>query len=159
HRPGRLSRPSTNIPKSAASSSIRLRNMPMGSSTNSRRPSRSSTAWTTFSPSSTNATKARRKAAGSPLIEAYIMTRPIVVAVSARLAAIRLPVPKAFYHLPRPLAWRLAPVARLDAARQGLADRVVTLVHGLSPATDYVFEAEGFEPVLLRTAECAGLVD
>ena len=87
------------------------------------------------------------------------MTRPIVVAVSARIAAIRLPVPQALYHLPRPLGWRLAPVGCLDAARQGLADRVVTLVHGLSPATDYVFEAEGFEPVLLRTAECAGLVD
>ena len=87
------------------------------------------------------------------------MTRPIAVAISARIAAIRLPVPGALYHLPRPLAFRLTPVARPEEVRTGLADRAVMLLNDLSPGTDYWFQADGLEPFEFRTRPCTALVE
>ncbi|CAD7055152.1 polygalacturonase [Pseudorhizobium endolithicum] len=87
------------------------------------------------------------------------MIRPIPVAISARIAAIRLPVPGALYHLPQMLSWRLTQIAGDLPPREGLADRVVTLFHDLSPASVYRLEIDGLEPFQFRTAPCAGLVD
>ncbi|HLP70951.1 MAG TPA: glycoside hydrolase family 28 protein [Rhizobium sp.] len=87
------------------------------------------------------------------------MTRPFAVAISARIAAIRLPVPGALYHLPGPLAFRLTPVARPEEVLDGLTDRAVTLVDGLSPETGYRFQADGLESFEFRTKPCSGLVE
>lgn len=83
--------------------------------------------------------------------------KAVQVAISARIAAIRLPAPGASYHQPRPVRWRL--VGPDGAHRDGVAERAVVLIDELRPASEYRLEAEGFEPLPFRTASCAGLVD
>lgn len=86
------------------------------------------------------------------------MKKAISVAISARIAAIRLAVPGARCALPHPLPWRLLRDGENEPVQQGTATSVVTLLDALYPATDYRFETEGFEPLLFRTRDCAGLV-
>ncbi len=87
------------------------------------------------------------------------MTKAIPVAISARIAAIRLPVPGARYALPHSLTWRLFRAGADDAVSHGTTDKVVTLIDALEPSTRYRFEAEGFEGFDFRTSPCAGLID
>lgn len=86
------------------------------------------------------------------------MTRPIAVAVTARSAAVRLPVTGALYRLPKARAWRLTP---LDSgiAREGIANRAVTLFSGLTPALRYRLEVEEIDPLEFATAPCTGMVE
>ena len=83
--------------------------------------------------------------------------KAVPVAISARIAAIRLPAPGALYHQPRPVPWRL--FGPEGESREGAAGRAVVLFEGLEPATDYRLEAEGFESLPIRTTSCAGLID
>ena len=89
------------------------------------------------------------------------MTRPSILALSARIAALCLPLPGARYHQVEPLAFRLASLdGGSDAwTREGLAETAVLLLHDLIPGTIYQFEAEGFEVLTFSTPPCAGLVD
>lgn len=86
------------------------------------------------------------------------MNKAIAVAISGRIAAIRLPVPGARYALPQPLPWRLYRAGAGDVVQQGSAETVVTLIDKLEPATHYRLEVEGFENFDFSTAACAGLV-
>ena len=85
------------------------------------------------------------------------MNEPLVIASSARTAALCLAVPGARYFLPSKTAWRLT--SPDGGERRGETATVVTLLHDLSPDTCYVFEAEGFGRLEFRTAPCAGLVE
>ncbi|NVD43056.1 glycoside hydrolase family 28 protein [Ensifer sp. HO-A22] len=87
------------------------------------------------------------------------MIRPSIIARSARTAALCLPAPGAHYWLCEKTAWRLSSPDDARDLQQGVADTVVTLLHGLHPARRYRFEAEGFQPVSFRTTPCAGLID
>ena len=87
------------------------------------------------------------------------MIELVAVAVSARMAAIRIAVPGACYHLPDPSSWRLHATGGGTAVREGVTDRAVTLLDGLEPATDYLFEVEGLGRLEFRTRDCAGLVE
>lgn len=87
------------------------------------------------------------------------MNRPAAVAISARIAALRLAIPGALYRLPHAVAWRLSPIGHDDAVREGRTDLAVTLLDGLAPERRYRFEAEGFAPLEFATRTCAGLLD
>ncbi|KKX33178.1 glycoside hydrolase family 28 protein [Rhizobium sp. LC145] len=87
------------------------------------------------------------------------MNRPTLVAISARIAALRLGMPGACYRLPAAVAWRLSPIGHDEAAREGRTDLAVILLEGLAPARRYRFETEGFAPLELATRPCAGLVE
>lgn len=85
------------------------------------------------------------------------MMQAVPVAISARIAAIRLAVPGARYHLPGPVPWRL--VGADAGSRDGVAGQAVLLIERLVPSSQYMLDVEGFEPLSFRTAPCAGLVD
>ncbi|UXT52346.1 glycoside hydrolase family 28 protein [Agrobacterium tumefaciens] len=85
------------------------------------------------------------------------MNKPLIIASSARTAALCLAAPGARYHLPAQTAWRLT--SQDGAEQRGETATVVTLLHELLPDTGYVFDAEGFGSVEFRTAPCAGLVE
>lgn len=87
------------------------------------------------------------------------MTRPFLIARSARMAALCLPAPGACYHLPVAAEWRLHTPKADEPARTGRALTAVTLLSGLRPACRYRFEAEGFAPFEFETAPCAGLIE
>ncbi|WP_288427612.1 glycoside hydrolase family 28 protein [uncultured Agrobacterium sp.] len=87
------------------------------------------------------------------------MNRPLLIAHSARTAALCLAVPGARYNLPTEISWRLTSEGTEESVREGSTTRVVTLLHALEPDTAYSFEAEGFEPLEFHTAPCAGLVN
>ncbi|MGL3607954.1 polygalacturonase PglA [Rhizobium sp. G187] len=89
------------------------------------------------------------------------MTRPSILALSARTAALCLPVPDARYHLPEPLAYRLRSLDGGGAARtrEDRVETAVLLLHDLIPETTYQFEVEGFEALAFSTRPCAGLVN
>ncbi|MDO5657729.1 MAG: glycoside hydrolase family 28 protein [Paracoccus sp. (in: a-proteobacteria)] len=72
------------------------------------------------------------------------------VALTPRMAALRLALPGALYHLPRPVEWAL------NGAAQGRTDRAVLMLHDLTPGTDYRVEVEGFAPFVFRSPDCAG---
>ncbi|MTH57905.1 glycoside hydrolase family 28 protein [Paracoccus litorisediminis] len=82
------------------------------------------------------------------------MMTPIPLAVTARAAALRLPVSHALYHLPRPLGWRLAAVGLPD--RHGEAGAVTLLLDDLVPDTAYSLRVEGMDEIEFRSAACAG---
>ncbi|MGI8399404.1 glycoside hydrolase family 28 protein [Agrobacterium deltaense] len=85
------------------------------------------------------------------------MNEPLIIASSARTAALCLAAPGARYFLPSKTAWRLTSADGDE--RSGETATVVMLLHDLSPDTRYVFEAEGFGRLEFRTAPCAGLVE
>ncbi|MGO4622246.1 glycoside hydrolase family 28 protein [Ensifer sp. 2YAB10] len=87
------------------------------------------------------------------------MTRPSIIALSARTAALCLPARGARYLLPGKAKWRLSSLDGDDQMRQGETSLAVSLLHDLQPGGSYRFEAEGFETVEFDTASCAGLVD
>ncbi|MGF9564218.1 glycoside hydrolase family 28 protein [Neorhizobium sp. JUb45] len=87
------------------------------------------------------------------------MNKAIAVAISGRIAAIRLPVPGARYELTQPLSWRLSQAGSNEFSQQGTTDRVVTLVDGLEPDTRYRLSVEGFADFHFQTRGCAGLVN
>ncbi|KQU90846.1 polygalacturonase [Ensifer sp. Root31] len=87
------------------------------------------------------------------------MTRPSIIARSARTAALCLPQPGALYRLKSRTVWRLSSPDETGVLQHGEALTVVTLLHGLRPATRYLFEAEGFQPLSFQTAPCAGVVE
>lgn len=87
------------------------------------------------------------------------MTRPLIVAHSARTAALCLETSGALYHLASKVAWRLSAPEVGVVVQTGEADTVVTLLHDLVPGTRYLFEAAGFEPVEFHTLPCTGLVE
>ncbi|MBZ7926288.1 glycoside hydrolase family 28 protein [Ensifer adhaerens] len=87
------------------------------------------------------------------------MTRPSIIALSARTAALCLPARGARYHLPGKAKWRLSSLDGDDQTRQGETSLAVPLLHDLQPNGRYCFEAEGFETVAFETASCTGLVD
>lgn len=76
-----------------------------------------------------------------------------LVARAPRSVALRLAVPGALYHLPRPLGWRLTG-AGLD--RQGVTDRAVTAFHDLPPDSQLRLEVQGFAPLTVATLPCTG---
>ncbi|MBS1164016.1 MAG: polygalacturonase-like protein [Proteobacteria bacterium] len=79
---------------------------------------------------------------------------PVPLAVLARTLAVRIAVPGAGYVLPEPRAYRLVGG---EGRRNGVAGKVVTLLHALTPDCDYRLEVEGLEPLAFRTAACTGL--
>ncbi|THV21008.1 glycoside hydrolase family 28 protein [Peteryoungia ipomoeae] len=101
------------------------------------------------------------------------MTRPYLIAHSARTAAVCLPLPGARYRLPQPLAYRLTAEQAMSSKAAGHADgaeellqqeegkveTAVLLLHGLNPSTRYRLEVDGCEAVFFETAACRGLVD
>ncbi len=97
------------------------------------------------------------------------MTRPFIFALSARTAALCLPVPGARYSLPSPLAFCLTATGggsarslahdRITPISEARAETAVVLLHDLAPETTYRFEAEGCEPLDFKTRPCAGLID
>ncbi len=87
------------------------------------------------------------------------MTRPSIIALSARTAAFCLPARGALYHLPATAKWRLSSSDGDNQMRQGETSLAVPLLHELQPRARYRFEAEGFESVEFDTPSCAGLVD
>lgn len=87
------------------------------------------------------------------------MTDLVTVAVSARMAAIRIAVPGARYYLPDPVSWRLRATSGDNLVSEGRTDKAVTLLDMLSPGTDYLLEVEGLGALKLRTRECSGLVE
>ena len=86
------------------------------------------------------------------------MTAPVAIAVTARMAALRLAVPGALYRLPRPIPWRLDPTAGDAPALSGTALTAVVVLDGLRPATRYRFAADGLPALDLTTAPCSGAV-
>lgn len=86
------------------------------------------------------------------------MTAPVAIAVTARMAALRLAVPGALYRLPRPIPWRLDPIAGDAPALSGTAQTAVVVLDGLRPATRYRFAADGLPALDLTTAPCSGAV-
>jgi polygalacturonase len=87
------------------------------------------------------------------------MIEAIAVAISARIAAIRLPVPGARYALPKPLAWRLFKAGTSEIAQEGATDKVVILVDGLDADTRYRLAIEGLLDFHFQTRPCAGMVN
>ncbi len=87
------------------------------------------------------------------------MTQPSTVALSARTAALCLPLPGARYRLPHTVAWRLTAVDADVPSREGPTDLAVMIIYGLSPATRYRFEADGFAHLEFETPACAGLIE
>ncbi len=79
------------------------------------------------------------------------------IAVSARDAAVRLQRPGARYHLETPVPWRLTAPGTATAAREGVMEKVVLVLHDLDPATDWRLEVAGFPPLTFRTRDCGGL--
>lgn len=84
------------------------------------------------------------------------MTCPLVLAVTPRMAALRLPVPGALYDLPTPLGWCLSSAGQPD--RTGQAAQAVLLLDDLRPGTDYRLQVTGLGDVSFATMPCAGLV-
>ncbi|MDQ0455879.1 polygalacturonase PglA [Rhizobium paknamense] len=82
------------------------------------------------------------------------MTSPFILALSARMAALCLPVSGARYDLPQPLAWRLTGHNVTD----GMAEKAVLVLNDLRPATAYRFEAEGVGAISFTTPALSGLV-
>ena len=80
-----------------------------------------------------------------------------LAAQSPRMVALCLPRPGARHRLSPALPWRLLQDG--TEVQRGLAHTVVLPIDGLSPATRYQVEAEGFAPLTLTTPPCAGLVD
>ncbi|MGF6257316.1 glycoside hydrolase family 28 protein [Ensifer sp. LBL] len=87
------------------------------------------------------------------------MTRPSIIALSARTAALCLPARGALYRLPAAAKWRLSSSDADEQVRQGETSLAVPLLYELQPRARYRFEAEGFEAVEFDTPSCAGLVD
>ena len=85
------------------------------------------------------------------------MNEPLIIACSARMAALCLAAPGARYFLPSETEWRLT--SPDGDERRGETASVVTLLDDLSPDTRYLFEAEGFATLAFKTASCAGLVE
>ncbi|WP_209021342.1 glycoside hydrolase family 28 protein [Paracoccus ravus] len=81
---------------------------------------------------------------------------PIPLAVTARAAALRLPVKDALFHLPHALEWRLT--ARGMTERRGSAGQAVLILDDLKPATTYRLAVEGMDEIDVETAPCAGAV-
>ena len=80
---------------------------------------------------------------------------PILLAATARMAALRLPVPGAKYDLPTALDWRLTSA---DSERLGRAAEAVLVLHDLLPSCAYRLEVEGLGEVTFTTTACAGAV-
>jgi len=87
------------------------------------------------------------------------MYKAIAVAISSRIAAIRLPVPGARYTLLQPLAWQLFKDGSSEASQQGATEKVVTLFDGLETDTRYRLSVEGFADFHFQTRVCAGVVN
>lgn len=85
------------------------------------------------------------------------MNEPLIIASSARTAALCLAAPGARHFLPARTEWRLSSTEGDE--RRGETATVVTLLHDLFPDTCYLFEAEGFAALEFRTSPCAGLVE
>ncbi len=85
------------------------------------------------------------------------MNEPLIIASSARTAALCLAAPGARHFLPARTEWRLSSAEGDE--RRGETATVVTLLHDLLPDTCYLFEAEGFAALEFRTSPCAGLVE
>jgi len=83
------------------------------------------------------------------------MSRPIPLAVTARVAALRLPVRGALYHLPEPLVWSLTAPGLPEC--RGTALTATLMLDDLRPGTRYALAVEGLAPVGFSTAPCAGL--
>ncbi|MGP9791878.1 polygalacturonase PglA [Roseinatronobacter sp. NSM] len=83
------------------------------------------------------------------------MTQIELLAVTPRVAALRLNVPKARYHLPAARSWRLSGPALV---RAGQTDRAVTVLHDLPPGAVLVFEAEGLGQLSFTMPGCTGSV-
>ncbi len=84
------------------------------------------------------------------------MTTLRISALTARTVGLCLTRPGTRYHLTPPAAWRLIGAG---CDREGLAEQSVIVIDGLSPDTDYVFQADGWGEMGFRTAKCAGLID
>ena len=84
------------------------------------------------------------------------MTRPLPIALSARMAALELSVPGARSDLPEPVAWRL--VSGDAPHQEGITQRAVLLLDDLYPATAYRLEVDGMEPLDFQARPCAGAV-
>lgn len=87
------------------------------------------------------------------------MFKALAVAISGRIAAIRLPVPGARYTLPHPLAWRLFMAGSNETVQQGTTETVITLIDGLEADTRYRLVIEGFADLHFQTLACTGLVN
>lgn len=87
------------------------------------------------------------------------MDQTNLVAISARIAAIRLPVPGARYNLPRVLPWQLLRNGESNPVQHGVTERVVTLIDALEPSTSYLLEVEGLGSLAFRTRDCSGLIE
>lgn len=83
------------------------------------------------------------------------MIRPVAVAVTARMAAVRLPFPGARFLLAAPVAFRLTAGGLV---RTGTTDRAVSLFGDLAPATRYRLEVDGAAPLDFETRPCTGLI-
>ncbi|WP_374628449.1 glycoside hydrolase family 28 protein [Pannonibacter indicus] len=79
-------------------------------------------------------------------------------AISPRHITLRYHVPGARYHLPEPAAWVLTDQGSGEI-RQGMTDRAVFSIFGLTPGADYVLAIEGAEPLAIPMPKCFGLVD
>jgi len=83
------------------------------------------------------------------------IVKPIPLAVTARAAALRLPVSGALYHLPRPLGWSLVVPGGSD--RRGIADAAILMLDRLEPETPYRLRVAGMDEIEFRTRACAGM--
>lgn len=83
----------------------------------------------------------------------------VPIAVSARMAAIRIAVPGAHYYLPNPVAWSLHATSGETSSCEGKTERAVTLLGKLSPDTEYLLEVEELGALRFRTRKCRGLVE
>ncbi|MDO5528214.1 MAG: glycoside hydrolase family 28 protein [Paracoccus sp. (in: a-proteobacteria)] len=77
------------------------------------------------------------------------------VAVTPRMAVLRLALPGALYHQPAPVVWRLED-NQGRVLREGETDRAVLPLSDLAPGEDYLFRAEGFDALPFRTPPCPG---
>ncbi|MFC6446647.1 glycoside hydrolase family 28 protein [Shinella zoogloeoides] len=84
------------------------------------------------------------------------MTRPSLIALTTRMAALCLPTPGARHHLPAAVRFRLTSPS---GETVGVTDRVVTVLDGLTPGAGHRFEAEGFAAIEFTTPACTGLVE
>lgn len=87
------------------------------------------------------------------------MTRPFIVALSARMAVLCLPVTGAFYNLPRKISWRLLSRDDRRVHQTGTAATTIILLDGLNPETSYLLDADGLEEITFDTLACNGLVE
>lgn len=85
------------------------------------------------------------------------MTCPVLLAATPRVAAIRLPVPGARYHLPEARGWRLVPDS--GRALSGRAETAVLVLDGLAPGTSCQLEVEGLAPLEFGTPLCPGALE